>query len=441
MTMEDSTIDPMQESAVQARAEPEGLWAADIFDLPTERLDDIMDRDLAYGISLVSDWLIRNSRTADMPDERITMLCERLRALGLPLDRYGSSTEILDVEHDAIARIWVRGRGVTTRTYIREVGDSQYITSPFHEAARTGRAVELRLPQTDDARFAVVAELKADGFAHYLCVPISLMSGSHGWVTFATRRRSGFSRAEVAALARLLPAIAMLIDLRSTWLSHDKLLRTYVGDEPHRAILQGNTKRGQVSTIRSAMLFADMRDSVGYTVDLDAVAAVGVFNALFDCLVPPIESRGGEVLKYMGDGLLAIFRENDRDRSGAADRALAAAVDAMRVLDARNVAHPEERPIEAGVALHYGEAAYGNIGSGVRLDFTVIGKDVGLASRIAALNRPLEQPVLMSTEFVERLDGTAVRIGAFPMRGFKQPIDVFRPEAEILANRAVRSVS
>jgi len=219
------------------------------------------------------------------------------------------------------------------------------------------------------------------------------------------------------------------------------LLRTYVGDEPHRAILQGNTKRGQVSTIRSAMLFADMRDSVGYTVDLDAVAAVGVFNALFDCLVPPIESRGGEVLKYMGDGLLAIFRENDRERSGAADRALAAAVDAMRVLDARNVAHPEERPIEAGVALHYGEAAYGNIGSGVRLDFTVIGKDVGLASRIAALNRPLEQPVLMSTEFVERLDRTAVRIGAFPMRGFKQPIDVFRPEAEILANRAVRSVS
>ncbi len=439
--MEDPTIDSIRESAVQKRAGPEELWAADIFDLPTERLDDIMDRDLAYGISLVSDWLIRNSRTADIPSERITMLCERLRALGLPLDRYGSSTEILDVEHDAIARIWVCGRGVTTRTYIREVGDSQYLTSPFHEAARTGRTVELRLPQTDDARFTVVAELKADGFVHYLCVPITLMSGSHGWVTFATRRRSGFSRAEVAALARLLPAIAMLIDLRSTWLSLDKLLRTYVGDEPHRAILQGNTKRGQVSTIRSAMLFADMRDSVGYTVDLDAVTAVGVFNALFDCLVPPIESRGGEVLKYMGDGLLAIFRENDRDCSGAADRALAAAVDAMRVLDARNTAHPEERPIEAGVALHYGEAAYGNIGSGVRLDFTVIGKDVGLASRIAALNRPLEQPVLMSRDFVERLDGTAVRIGAFPMRGFKQPIDVFRPEAEIVASRAVRSAS
>ena len=171
-----------------------------------------------------------------------------------------------------------------------------------------------------------------------------------------------------------------------------------MGDEPHHAILRGVTKRGQVSTIRSAMLFADMRDSIGHTADLDAVAAVGVFNALFDCLVPPIESRGGEVLKYMGDGLLAIFRDGpDVD---AADRALAAGQEALAALRARNLRHPDETPIEAGVALHYGEAAYGNVGSGLRLDFTVIGKDVGLASRIANLNRPLDQPVLMSRDFV-----------------------------------------
>ncbi len=430
------TLTPRIEARPRSRAGT--LSAAEIVDLPIERLDLILGRDRVYGISLAIDWLIRQARNIEMPSERIAILCSRLVALGIPLDRYGSSTEVLDAEHDAIARLWVRDGGVTTRTYVRDGGDTGYLTSPFYEAARTGRTVELWLDDTDDDRFTVVAELKADGFVHYLCVPIVLMNGGHGWVTFATKRATGFSEPDIAAFARLLPSIALLIDLRSTWISLDKLLRTYVGDEPHRAILSGNTKRGQVTTIRSAMLFADMRDSVGYTIDRDAEKAVGVFNALFDCLVPPIERRGGEVLKYMGDGLLAIFRDREDGSGGAVDRALAAAEDALDVLAQRNCAHPDERPIEAGVALHYGEAAYGNIGSGLRLDFTVIGKDVGLASRIAALNRPLDQPVLMSAEFVERLAAGAVPVGAFPMRGFKQPIDVFRPDTRPATERLGR---
>ncbi len=412
---------------ISASGAGSNLTAADIVDLPAERLDRLMGWDLAYGVSLVADWLTRNARTKVMPSERIATLCDRLLALGLPLDRYGSSTEVLDAEHDSVSRLWVRGRGVTTRTYVRTEGDdSGYRASPFYEAARTGRAVELRLADTDPARFGIVGELKADGFTHYLCLPIPLMNGGHGWVTFATKTAVGFSVAEMAALARLLPAIAVLIDLRSTWLSLDKLLRTYVGDEPHRAILRGNTKRGQVTTIRSAILFADMRDSIGHTAELGAVEAVAVFNALFDCLVPPIEDRRGEVLKYMGDGLLAIFR--DGEDGDAVDRALAAGEAALAALQARNLLHPGEAPIEAGVALHYGEAAYGNVGSGLRLDFTVIGKDVGLTSRIANLNRPLDQPVLMSGEFARRLHSRAMHVGAFAVRGFKTPIDVFRPE-------------
>ena len=103
------------------------------------------------------------------------------------------------------------------------------------------------------------------------------------------------------------------------------------------------------------------------------------------------------------------------------------ATEALDVLRKRNQSHPGEPPIEAGMALHFGEAAYGNVGSGIRLDFTVIGKDVGLASRIGGMNRPLSQPVLMSSAFVERLQGPSERVGAFSARGFKDPIEVFRP--------------
>ncbi len=403
------------------------LDAAAIVELPPEALDAILGPERRAAAQGLSDWLIRHARDTSLAVTMIGQLCDHLVAIGVPLDRYGSSTEVLDAEHDAVARLWLRGQGVTERTYVRDGDDLTYNTSPFFEAAETGRPVELWLPTTDDARFGIVAELKQQGFVHYICMPNVLMNGGHGWVTFATKRAAGFSRQDIAVLARILPAIAILIDIRSTWLSLDKLLRTYVGDEPHRAILRGNTKRGQVSTIRSAILFADMRNSVGYTMDLDAVSAVGVFNAFFDCIVPAIERRRGEVLKYIGDGLLAIFRDSTSADDDAVDRALAAATEGLGVLQARNRSHPAEPPIEAGMALHYGEAAYGNVGSGIRLDFTVIGKDVGLASRIGGMNRPLNQPVLMSSAFVERLHGSSERVGVFSARGFKDPIEVFRP--------------
>ena len=416
----------------QAIADGQQLDAATIQSLSPEELDRLIGPERSHQVGTLSDWLIKTARSTDIPSELIDQLCDRLVAMGVPLDRYGSVAQTLDAEHDAISRLWIRGQGVTERTYVRAGSsddDPRYLTSPFHAAAESRRWVEFRLAETDDSAFGIVAELRADGYAHYVCVPIFLMNGANGWVTFATKREPGFSSPDLGVMARIIPAIAILIDLRSNWLALHQLLRTYVGDEPHNAILRGNTKRGQVSTIKSAMLFADMRDSVGHTADLSAVEAVGVFNALFDTLVPSIESRRGEVLKYIGDGLLAIFREAP-DRSGcdAAARALAAAEEALATLAAYNLAHPEQRSIEIGIALHYGEAAYGNIGSGVRLDFTVIGRDVNLASRIADMNRNLGEPLLMSRSFVERLRRQTVELGAFPARGFRDPVEVFRPD-------------
>ena len=407
------------------------LNAAAVASLPPDELDQLMGPERSRKVAALSDWLIRTARGTDIPSELIGELCAKLREAGLPLDRYGSTAQTLDAEHDAISRLWLRGQGVTERTYVR-AGDGEadpgYLSSPYYAAAQTRQWVELRLDRTADSAFGIVPELKESGFTHYVCVPILLMSGANGWVTFATRDPPGFTGADLAVIARIIPTVAILIDLRSNWIMLHNLLRTYVGDEPHHAILRGNTKRGQVSTIKSAMLFADMRDSVGHTADMSATQTVDVFNQLFDTLVPPIESRHGEVLKYIGDGLLAIFREApDVMCCDAAARALAAAEDALRILAERNLAHSDERPIHIGIALHYGEAAYGNVGSGIRLDFTVIGRDVNLASRIAGMNRTLGEPLLMSRAFVDRLRRKAVDLGAFPARGFKDPVEVFRP--------------
>jgi adenylate cyclase len=199
-----------------------------------------------------------------------------------------------------------------------------------------------------------------------------------------------------------------------------------VGDEPRQAILSGKVRRGDVMHIRSAILVADMRNYTRITSELTPEASVELLNAYFDCLVPPIEAEGGEVLKYMGDGLLAIFREAGDDLGGAAQSALTAAVEALKRVAAANLEQRFPVPIDVGIALHHGEAAYGNVGSGERLDFTVIGRDVNLASRIAQLNKILGEPLLMSKAFTEYLWGDPEPLGAHDVNGFEEAIAVYR---------------
>src|SRR3954447_18028202 len=169
-----------------------------------------------------------------------------------------------------------------------------------------------------------------------------------------------------------------------------------------------------------------MRDYTRLTATLSPEDAVQLLNGYFDCLVPPIEAEGGEVLKYMGDGLLAIFRERGEDRASAAQTALRAAVQALDQLAAANREGRFPIPVAAGIALHHGEAAYGNVGSGARVDFTVIGPGVTLASRIAQLNKVLGEPVLLSQAFVDVLPGRSEPLGVHAVDGFDEAVPLYR---------------
>jgi adenylate cyclase len=170
-----------------------------------------------------------------------------------------------------------------------------------------------------------------------------------------------------------------------------------------------------------------MREYTRISSTLSPESAVELLNDYFDCLVPPIEDEGGEVLKYLGDGLLAIVRDRGDDTGGAPQAALSAANKALRRIQAANNEGRFPVPISVGIALHHGDAAYGNVGSGQRLDFTVIGRDVNLASRIADLNKRLGEPLLMSKSFVEHLWGDPTPLGLHAVEGFEDKIEIFRP--------------
>ena len=422
-------LDP-RPAAASSRGKPTRKPARSFAELPPHRLYELLSP-TRRGATLDLVGLILAPQTvSQITGVLVEQICERIVGMGIPIDRYMSSTTVLTPDHDALGRMWTKDRGVKESNYVRPPGeDPDYRHSPLFESSTTQTWVELWLPDTPDNRFGIVPELKRDGYIHYLCIPFRLGNDANGWMTMATRSPKGFSEEDFASIALIAPAVARAIDTRVGWTTLDRLLRIYVGDEPHRAILNGNVKRGQVATIQSAILFADMRDSTGHTAEISAAQAVELFNLMFDQLVPPIESRHGEVLKYIGDGLLAIFREDKIGTCDAADRALSAAEDALSALAALNVSRPEQRPIHMGIALHYGEAAYGNVGSGQRLDFTVIGRDIGLASRIGGMNARLDEPLLMSEAFVARLRRPATALGAFPARGFVEPLAVFRPSS------------
>jgi adenylate cyclase len=374
------------------------------------------------------DWLIEVA--VGLPDfgEVLAGFAQRLNAMGLPIDRLSTAIDVLHSDYAGIGRTWSRDGGLRISYFPHtDTVNEAYLRSPFSHVHRTREWLFLDLAATPEAAFGVVPELKADGYRHYLCVPLFFSNGSENGVTFATRSAGGFSAHDVDVLRFVMGTFAIVMELRAVSRRLNDVLRIYVGAEPQREILGGAIRRGQVMRIRSAILFADMRNYTGLSSPLSPEQTVALLNTLFDCLVPPIEAQGGEVLKYMGDGVLAIFRDRGDDTGSAAFAALTAAREALARIATLGTVANIDAPLAVGIALHHGEAAYGNVGSGQRLDFTVIGRDVNIASRIAGLNKVLGEPLLMSQTFADHLWAPAVKLGDFALDGIPERVTLFRP--------------
>src|SRR5215217_115144 len=282
----------------------------------------------------IRDWLLAEAAQLADSGQISPGLAERLIALGIPIDRIMSAIDLLHSQYSGVGRVWTKEEGTTSRFFPHGPDhDRVYTESPFAHVHRTREWLLLDLAQTLDDRFNIIPDLKAAGYRHYLVVPIFFTNGTHHGLTFATRAPDGFGEQGLRVLRFVMPALAAMMEIRAVNQHLDNVLRIYVGDEPHRAILSGTIQRGQVSRIRSAILFADMRHYTRITATLSPEGAVQLLNGYFDCLVPPIEAEGGEVLKYMGDGLLAIFREGEDDQDRAAQAALTAAVQALAQLE------------------------------------------------------------------------------------------------------------
>lgn len=370
----------------------------------------------------VCDWLIGEARLLEDPDAVANGMVNRLIDAGVPIDRMTIAIPTLHAARRGLGRMWTSDGGLRWLDFPWN-NRPDYEDSPFHVAHRTRQWVEFRLDEISDDAYGIVHDLRQGGFTHYLCIPVFFRDGEGG-VTFATRRPEGFSADDLTVLRLVEPSLAMVIDLRRAWRLFDETLRMYVGDEPHARILSGEVQRGEVVPIRAAIMFTDMRGFTGLSAAMTAGETVELLNRYFDIVVPPIEQTGGQVLKYIGDGVLAIHRATDHGRI-----CCSAALEAARLIVERMADDHADEPFRIKIAHHYGEVAYGNIGSGTRLDYTVVGPGVNIASRLADLCGQLERPALTTADFASMLpDRTFRDIGEHTLRGVPEPQRVFEPE-------------
>ncbi len=206
--------------------------------------------------------------------------------------------------------------------------------------------------------------------------------------------------------------------------SPEVLLATYLGRDAARRVLSGETSRGQGRLVRAGIFYADLKGFTALTDRLPAEQVIGHLNDYFDVVATSVLKHKGEVLKFIGDGLLAAFNIDGNSPASACCQALHAALAALDGLTTAN--EEREVPLEAGVALHYGDVVYGNIGSEARLDFTVIGAAVNEATRIEALCRTLDRPLLISADFAKVCAcHPLVSLGRHRLRGVAAAQEIF----------------
>lgn len=377
-------------------------------------------------VQALFEWLVEGTPGAANPVQAVQRLCDELHRLGMPLEHGEAFVRTLHPNIAGRSFLWRPGRAVEVVERRWEFLQSPaFRGSPMAEACERGEYVRRR-PSDEPA----LASLAADGMTDFVAAPLRFLTGQNHVFTFATRAPGGFSDEEIAAIRRLMPPLARVAEIFALQRTATNLLSTYVGRNTGERILAGKIQLGDTETIRAVIWFSDLR---GFTVLAQAVPPAQVIralNELFGCQIPAIERQQGEVLKFIGDGLLAIFPISSGDEARArCDAALDAARESFERLAALNAARAAagDAGIAFGVALHLGEISYGNIGGASRLDFTAIGPSVNLAARLEGVAARLARPIVVSEDFAGRTSRAVEPLGRHELKGVDGPQQAFAP--------------
>jgi adenylate cyclase len=304
--------------------------------------------------------------------------------------------------------------------------------SALYVAYTHGKATRINLEAPpEEEEYGRLQQFRDAGLTDYVIMALPFADGTNKAITYATDRPGGFNEHEVSVFEAVRTLYATIMETR--YLRHlaGTLMNTYVGPSAGQRVLDGAIKRGVGETIRAAIWFCDLKDFTRLSEMLPGPQLLELLNDYFDVMTEAIEAEGGEILKFVGDAILAIFQQSEgEDEAEASRRALRAACVAQASAVIRNKSREDtDKPVFGyGIALHFGDLIYGNVGGQNRLDFTVIGPAVNLASRIESLTRELEKPILLSAEFVALHGGSFEDLGRFKFKGVSEERTVYAPK-------------
>jgi adenylate cyclase len=390
-------------------------------------------------------WAVREGLGGTTSYKLFDGYCQRLVLHGVPLWRAHTAMETLHPQWGGYGFTWRRElNAIQPEQYTRsEVTGPNWLRSPMYELVRRARAGEnnpsmrRRLglgPQERD--FPALEEFFAEGATDYysqLFVFGDRGDPSQGTgivYSFAVDRRDGFSDDDISLLQATLPVLSLAMKAEATYLIASSLLRTYLGEETGQRVHAGSVERGSVESIQAVLWYADIRGFTPMSDSSSGVAIIDLLNSVFEILNATLRTRGGEVLKFLGDGMLVTFSFAEVSRVEVCRRALDAATESMQRIAALNTARAAagSPPVRVDIALHIGEVLYGNIGAADRLDFTVIGPAVNEVARIEALCEPLDQAVLVSAEFATAVEDAGAHLrslGHHELRGVREAKEIF----------------
>jgi adenylate cyclase len=383
----------------------------------------------------IASWLVDHGGRRSGLTDLLHQLCQKLQDEGFRLLRVHVGLRSTHPEIIAQTVVWTRGSNASAQVDhgYGMILSSGYQHSPVRLIHEGAGAFRRRLEGPQALRdFPVLDELTQQGCTDYVIMPLRFASGQINFISWATDRRGGFSTAELTLLYDLLPLLALRLEIEMAYQNAETLVATYLGRGAARRVLAGSVRRGEVERIRAAIWVSDLRGFTRLSDRLPTRQVIAVLNDYFDVMARAIGMHGGEILKFVGDGVLAIFNAGATSADDCAN-ALTAARQALARLRSDNDERAAEGlpAIRCGIGLHLGEVEFGNIGARDRLDFTVIGPAVNEAVRVETLCKVLERPLLVSAGFAEAAGQAGLEsVGWHVLRGVSTPRELFAPRRQ-----------
>jgi adenylate cyclase len=399
--------------------------------------------DASPELAAPSTWVTAAGLAGTSELELLRGFSERLRQVDVPVTRALILIDTLHPLHEGRVFRWQTGHATKIEEYGRMTEDDPHADmwrrSPFHYLDQTGEPMlRRRLADGGGPEFPIFEDLRREGQTDYL-VCAHRLSGQHVvggmecvYSSWTTDAYPGFSDDNIQLLSRSLPAFALAAKCASLTRIAATLAETYLGRDAGQRVLHGGIMRGVADRIDAVIWFSDLRGFTRITDSTDPALIIPLLNDYDEAVISSVHDAGGEVLKLIGDGILAIFRAEQP--GDACRRALEADAQTFQKVDALNERRRARNlPVTTTyLGLHVGEVFYGNIGSSDRLDFTVVGPAVNEASRVAAMCRSVERRVLLSPSFaaaaLKEDKKRLVSVGRYALRGVAQPQELFTLE-------------